>query len=466
MHFRTNVLSFEEWVCFNHLLFSNMKLTYSKSMNNRPVDMNTLLTMRKYLDDTYPWGWLIRGNKLPKKAEARDLAPVKRVHTLKRQQYKDKIYQMWRAKYNNLTARAAPKWKEKMRLQREKLNTIRRMPKMLKQRSQNGEIVSPFGTLVGLSDFLSCPRTTKEDYTKVISRMSKEGESEVFLAKELVRLWDVHYSVISGKSGQALFESFKLGNLVAFSRFRWYEAYANKICQLPTTSKSDFLENLYSIGAHMAELFAYSNVSYIPNTDHNMEVMTCCCILSGISRLLGETSNFVLPLDKATTETLEEVREAVESRKVCNAIINYDYHNASDGDKDFGVASLGVPFIKGITEEEAAYVFATSSDVFFFNPDQTNGEKCSRIYLLNEFLRRHVLNIRDFTRNNKSELACTKFLSANWHTLRGRSRGETRQQALRGLQQAKTDAQTKKQTQSQSQSQSQSQAYASTSKKN
>jgi hypothetical protein len=51
-----------------------------------------------------------------------------------------------------------------------------------------------------------------------------------------------------------------------------------------------------------------------------------------------------------------------------------------------------------LTEKEAVFVFATSPDVFGFNPDRQRNKKADRINSLIEFLRRSVLGIRDTTK--------------------------------------------------------------------
>ena len=324
------------------------------------------------------------------------------------------------------------------------LNTKKKIPKVLQKITPNGDVVSPYGTLVGHPVFDECPTSTRDGYLELIKKMNNtEGCPESFCKKELVRLWDIHYAFFSDMDGQFLLSIKENGNLVTMSRFVWYEAYVNKLCQFEETGKSDFLENLYSVGSLMADIYADSKVPFCQNTDFEYESMTCTCILANIARYLGETSSFVVVLENYLFKKDEDIMAAVREKKVCNALFNLDLHNSSDGAKTFGVAVLGVPFIRNLTEEEAAYVFATASDVFSFNPDQVNLEKSNRIYLLNEFMRRHLLCMRDFTKDSKSILLPIKYLAAKFQTLRSNARGEKRQEAIEGLKKARRQAEEK-----------------------
>lgn len=443
---RKTILGNEDWVAFNHNLFMNLKTHYSAQMGGRQVDMKTLLLIRKLLDESYDWGWLIHGEKgykIPRRKDAQNVIPVKTTKPHRTQDYKDKIYQMWRAKYNNQTCKESANWEQKQKAKREQLSTSKRIPKVLSHNPQTGERVSPFGTLVGQLEFLEQSVTSKEMYKNLLITIHEGTESDTSIQKKLLRLWDIHYSVINGAGGELLETLYLKGDLDTMTKFRWYEAYANKLCQFPSDYKETFLKRLYSIGSVMPELFTGSTRNFIPSDEHVYETMTCSCILGCIATYLGESTAFVITFDSGRTTSYEELKEEVEKRKVCNAILNFDYHNSDEGEKAFGVASLGVPFIKDLTEEEAAYVFATTSDVFSFNPDQVNKEKSERLFLLNEFVRRYVLRLKDFTKESRPEMHHIRNLAAKWLQLSTED-GGTREMAIEGLRRQRMNAEAMK----------------------
>ena len=447
------MLGAEEWRALNHVLFELLQKKYSQMMNEHStitdecyVDRRTLLTIRKYLDSTYPWGYVLfdpQYKPLPETKVAQTIIPKRGVKPIRKEQYADHIYQIWRGKYNNITAKLAATYKAKKATQRVQLSTKRRSQKCNGHMTEEGYSVGKFGTLEGQPVYMNCPKSSREEYQTLLAQMRmKKGarQPKQFLKQELLRLWDIHYSVVHSSDPELLVRIFKSGGLASMRKFIWYEAYANKICQLPVNSKDFFLENLYSIGAVMGDLFKDAKKPYFKYDDHAAEVMPCIVILTGIATYLGESTKFVVQMESTDSTPNDNIVKAVADQCVCSAIVNKDYYGTEVGSKTFCVCTRDIPFIEKLTEEQACYVYATASDVFNFNPDQGNYQKGKRIFLLNEFMRRHLLCIKDLYEYTKNDLLPIRVLAAKWQQLRGTSRGVTKQMAIEGLKRAQIEA--------------------------
>ena len=447
------MLGSEEWYALNHLLFEILDRKYSQLMNEHStitdhcyVDKRTFLILRRYLDDTYPWGYVIFDPKyrpLPVKAVAQEIIPKRGVRPKRKEPYADIIYQVWRGKYNNISAKLTANYEAKKERQREKLCTKRRSQKLISRVTEEGYLVGKFGTLEGQPVFNKCPQSSRDAYKKLLAEMRKKKADRVstsYLKTELLRLWDIHYSVVHSSEAALLVKVFKTGGLASMRKFIWYEAYANKICQLQANSKDFFLENLYSIGAVMGDLFKNAKKPYVKYLDNQVEAMPCIVILICIASYLGESTKFVVSMTSTQSAKNEDIVKAVADQQVCSAIVNKDYYGTEVGAKNFCVCTRDIPFIEKLTEEQACYVYATASDVFNFHPDQGNNQKGKRIFLLNEFMRRHLLCIQDFCEYSKNELQPMHSLAAKWQQLRGTSRGVTKQMAIDGLKRAQREA--------------------------
>ena len=447
------MLGSEEWHAFNHVLFEVLDKKYKLLMTEQStiteecyVDKKTFLVVRKCLDETYPWGYVIFGQQykpLPEKSVAQTIIPKRGVRPKRTEPHADIIYQMWRGKYNNITAKLAANYKAKKDRQRMQLCTKRRSQKLQCRVTEEGFTVGKYGTLEGQPVYNDCPKSSRDAYQDLLGEMRKkksERQSASYLKMELLRMWDIHYSVVHCSEPEVLIRVFKTGGLASMRKFIWYEAYANKICQLPANSKDFFLENLYSIGAVMGDLFKVEKKPYFKYDDTQVEVMPCIIILTGIASYLGESTKFVKQMSSTESSLNENIVEAVAEQGVCSAIVNKDYYGTEVGSKTFCVCARDIPFIDKLTEEQACYVYATASDVFNFNPDQGNYQKGKRTFLLNEFMRRHLLCIKDVYEYSKNELLPIRVLAAKWQQLRGTCRGVTKQMAIDGLKRAQREA--------------------------
>ena len=365
-------------------------------------DKVSLEALRVALAQQGPWGWLIwNKEEIPQSAhDNRQPLPTEMRPNLGRSQsVDDKIYQKWRAHYNNKKLQTCNVGREKKRLAREKTYTGKRVLSIYQ--NEEGLSVGEFGTLVGSK---SVPNQNIVDHQNLMDRMKDATPPTAELAKELVRLWETQYSVLWGIQQPDLLRRYELAKLVSVETFMYYEAYARKVCQLPKNSTERLANILYDIASALPEICRGVKDSFYRVSEDTYERVPLLATLAAVSYYFKESRSFIVAIS-GNARTRMEIYDEVYRAGYCNCITDFDPHNSSNKTR-FGVAVQGVPFIRYLTEAQAVFVFATAPDVFGFRPDQDRHAKSQRINSLIEFLRRSCLGIAD--ENKAPGLECAR----------------------------------------------------------
>jgi len=401
------MLTHSNWTTFNHTLFGTIDDLWGTKVDEDdeeltyPFDGQSLLLLRKEVNERGSWGWFVwDATEIPKDRSMISKAlPLAKVPNLsRRNSAKDIIYQKWRSKYNNENLTHNDKAKEKKRLARLKTFTARKLLALTRYR-ETGETVNEFGTLVGISNVKNVPRQNFTEHQNLMKKMKESKIPRKEYATELVRLWETHYAAFNGISQSTFRDLYLEHKLVSVSNFIYYEAYANKICQLKPDSKTRLALLLYDVAAALPKIFEKKTREkrggYQPLDPEVYESAPLLCTLIAISHYFDESMKMLVCIG-SNANGHQEVLDTVYGHALCNVILEFDHKNDSNRQR-FGVASQGIPFIRNLTELEAVFVFATSPDVFGFKPDRDRQPKANRINSLIEFLRRSCLGIQDDT---------------------------------------------------------------------
>ena len=393
---RIHVLTHDEWNNFGKVLYGVIDEKWS--LENRKetgldfdYDKVSLETLRVVVEKQGPWGWMVWDkHEIPTlKYGNNQLLPTEKRHNLgRRHSVNDAVYQKWRSRHNNYNLMNCPEGKQKKKIDREKTYTGRRVLSIYQ--NEEGLSVGDFGTLVGSN---SVPNQSIADHQELTKRMQDARPPTAELAKELVRLWETQYSVVNGIDQTVLLTKYDESKLVTVSTFLYYEAYAQKVCQLPKHSTDRLADVLYEIASVLPEICRGVKDSFYMVREEIYEEMPLLATLSAISYFFKESREFIVGISGSARSRME-IYEEVNRAGYCNAITNFDCHNPHNKTR-FGAAVQGVPFIKDLTEAQAVFVFATAPDVFGFRPDQARHGKSKRINSLVEFLRRSCLGIAD-----------------------------------------------------------------------
>ena len=299
--------------------------------------------MRVYLADAHnTWGKFING---PLPQTDKDI-PATKLKT--GEPGKDTVYQLWRSKFNNETKYSTPEAKEKLKKSRQKGFTLRTRCG-LTGRNQAGLPVSEYGTLIGFPTWEQCGERCQSDFRKLEDAIGKKIEADPSLTKQLVQLWETQYSLVSGIRQTNLEFLFENGGLSTLAKFPYYEAYTKKICQLPHKPKDQFVAKLHSFAEVVPFLFEKKDF-LIQKDQEDYANMPCLMTLLAISNYFGESRLILLRIPGNVTKA-EDLNDWVASKKICNAILDYDKYNP-ENERRFGVVTQGVPFIRDLTEEE------------------------------------------------------------------------------------------------------------------
>jgi hypothetical protein len=366
-----------------------------------PFDGQSLLLLRRAVNERGSWGWYIWDAKdIPKDRSLANIPlPVTRTPNLsRRSNEKDVIYQKWRSKYNNENLTYNADAKEKKRLARQKTFTGRRLLALSRDR-ETGETVNEFGTLVGILNDKSVPRQNMNEHQSLMKKMKESKVPRKEFAAELIRLWETHYAAFNGITQSKFRDLYLDHNLCSVSNYMYYESYALKICQLKPDARTRLTLLLYDFAAALPKIFEKKikekRGGYQPLDPDVYETAPLLSTLIAISNYFDESLKMVVCIG-SNANGHKEVLDTVYGHGLCNVILDFNHNNESIS-RRFGVACQGIPFIKNLSESEAVFVFATSPDVFGFRPDRDRQPKANRINSLIEFLRRSCLGIQDDT---------------------------------------------------------------------
>jgi hypothetical protein len=308
------------------------------------LDITDLQNMRVYLADAHnKWAKFIYG---PLPQTDRDI-PASKNKT--GEPGKDTVYQLWRSKFNNDTKYATPDAKEKLKKSRQKSFTMR-TKRGVAGRTAAGLPVCEYGTLIGFPTWEQCGERCQSDFKKLEDEMGKKIEADPSLTKQLVQLWETQFSLVSGIKQKDFETLFELGGLSTLSKFKYYEAYTKKICQLPHKPKDQFVAKLHSFAEVVPFLFGGKKEFFFMKDQDDYRNTPCLMTLLAISNYFGESDKILLRIPGSVTKT-EDLMDWVLSKKICNAVLDYDKYN-TDNERRFGVVTQGVPFIRDLTEEE------------------------------------------------------------------------------------------------------------------
>ena len=412
---RTTSLTKNNWSTFNSALFGAMDDMWDAELQGKegqftisyPLDAETFCLLRREVHSRGNWGWYIwNKDDIPDDRELKHVPlPEVMPHKFtKAGTYKDVIYQKWRSKYNNENLLSTQEGREKKRLSRLK-NCVPRRKFASRRTTKTGETVNEYGTLVG-SCASRLPMQNVVEHQNLMEKMKNllPTTSREY-ANELVRLWETNYAGYNGISQDLFLSQFRAESLVAVSQYTYYEAYATKICRLSPTPKEAARKLAFAlcqIGGVMADIFAEAGKEkFRPIKPPNLyETCPLISTILEISAFFQESSKLLLFVNVKNVDNVrKELLDQVWRNELCNVIfiIKDQHEGLFTQDRCFGVASQGVPFIWGLSEEEAVFVFATSPDVFGYRPDKERQAKDKRINGVIEFLRRVGLGIRDKT---------------------------------------------------------------------
>jgi hypothetical protein len=364
-----------------------------------PTDELTLMKLRREVDQQGSWGWFIWSDKdIPLDREKKELPAVRPPKLSKRQNGKDVIYQKWRSKYNNDNLMSTEDWKEKRSRTKHNPTTARRVTATVRN-LDTGYTVNSFGTLVGISDKKSITQEMKQDQKRLIESMKSKSHASREYVQTLERLWEVQYAYYNGMSQEELRQRFEVDNLTIVKHYLYFETYARKICQLEKTIADTLYLSLCEIASVIKDIFAMEGrqkESYFIKEERALyQEVPVISVLMQISAYFRECPRIFMQLHQFDVRQRSEIMDEVSRNGTCDVIFELTSIRSANR---FGVACQGVPFIMELTEKEAVFVFATSPDVFGFNPDRQRNKKADRINSLIEFLRRSVLGIRDTTK--------------------------------------------------------------------
>ena len=386
------MLTHSDWTLFNRCLFQTMDELYRKRMHFE-IDGESLKAFRIALKEKGAWAWYVwEPSLIPKREiEAGRLPSEPWPNPKNKLEGTDVIYKKWRSKYNNENLMSTPEGKEKKQKNREKLSTARRTT--ISEWKDDGTRTNAFGTLVGKSsDWRALPVVMLDQYRELVSQIKQSNESKN-LARNLERLWEAQYAVFNDITQPEFKRMYENNELATISKFVYFEAYAHKICQLKKGSMERLAGLLYDLGKVLPRIFRKDKYDpFEPGEYHDKPLIS---VLHAIGSFCRECSNIVVALPTGLVSD-QSIMQIVNDKNLCQCIVDYD-SILRKSPRRYGVASQGVPFIKDLTEEEAVFVFATSPDVFSYNPDRSRQRRANRIDSMIEFLRRSCLGIRDDT---------------------------------------------------------------------
>lgn len=419
------------WSDFNKILFTIVRNEYEESFGH-PFDLTSLCELRNALT-SFAWGrfdWNFNFRVGPKdEKEAQHIVlpednPVPTGHAPPR----DRIYQAWRAKYNNQKKAHLPEVKQMKKLSRKKAATARRSASVTTRHTSDNEPVNVYGTLVGKKGYEDMPQLNKEDYKNLLAEMKTSTDVKPHLVKQLVRNWEVVYSIYHEITGQDLLLK-HMADELPINKFGYYEAYAAKIAILGKNALANFTQQMWSLAQCLPLMLAGEKVQLL--TADTYDRYPFISTIMQIVIYFGESRQFFLQMP-TNVEGNTNIHLAIADQKTCINII--DYHPAEqDQDKRFGIAALGVPFLNDLTEIEAAFAFASAPDVFGFAPDKVDAVKSKRIYLTSELLRRVCLHVQDHTKNERFNLGPVFYLTTLWMQAKGKRGQPSEEEAERGL---------------------------------
>jgi hypothetical protein len=367
-----------------------------------PTDEITLQLLRKQVDRRGSWGWYIwEEQDIPKDNTSKPLPTDRPPKMSKRHIGKDVVYQKWRSKYNNENLMSTEVYKQKRIASKHKYTTVRRILNT-KRDVNTGYTINTFGTLVGMSDLKNASPEMKIEQVRLVERMKAAlPQTPKDLAAQLTRTWEITYGIYNGISQDAFRDLFEQNNLTIVSHYLYYETYALKICQLEYDIVDFLYLHLCQIASVMQEIFARSerDTECYTLKDEFLIYNDVPAIgaLIQISAFFRESEKIFMQIHHLDANNRDEIMDAVSKNATCDVIFELTKLKNHTSNR-FGVACLGVPFISGLTEKQAIFVFATSPDVFGFNPDRSRHKKGDRINSLIEFLRRVCLGIDDRTK--------------------------------------------------------------------
>ena len=390
---RVKVLTHREWTKFNRCLFQEMFHIYEKEMTFE-VDAESLRTIRVALNEHGSWAWFVwESTEIPcNESDAQPLPVKARPNVKQRAPGKDAIYQKWRTKYNNDTMQGKEEERDKKK-DGEKPSTGRQ--------NVQGVPLDEHGTLRGIvGGWHSIPEVLFLEYRTMTSAMKVSLTTLVGQVTELVRLWEVHYAVFHDISRDTLVQFYMEDKLASMNKFKYFEGYANKICQLEDGSKDRLVGLLYDLGKAFPRIFRNEKFNPVNADEYNDKPLIS--VLNTMGMFFKECKNIVVVLPEGLSTEPEaakrEIMDCLTEAGHCQCIIDYEkIYNRRKGQQRYGVGSNGVPIVKDLTEEEAVFVFATIRDVLGYDPDRSKQPEATRIDLLVEFLRRSCLGICDDT---------------------------------------------------------------------
>ena len=388
------MLTHSDWTMFNRCLFQTMDELYHRRMQFE-IDGESLKAFRIALNEKGAWAWYVwEPSLIPKRENEAGRLPSEPLPNLKNQlEGKDAIYRKWRSKYNNENLMSTPEGKERKRQNREKLLTPRRTDKLDDRGS--GTQINRYGTLEGkTSDWRKLPEVLFAQYRSLGEDMKKSLDVKRSLANDLELLWEAQFATFNYITQSEFMRMYERNELACIGKFMYFESYAQKICQLKKGSKERLAGLLYDLGKVLPRIFRKED-KYDPFEAGEYRDKPLISVLHAIGSFFRECSNIVVALPAGLVGD-EKIMQFVNEKNLCQCIVDYD-SIFRRSEKRYGVASQGVPFIKDLTEEEAVFVFATSPDVFGYNPDRSRQKKAKRIDSMIEFLRRSCLGIRDYT---------------------------------------------------------------------
>ena len=387
------MLTSSDWTLFNRCLFQTMDELYHRRMQFE-IDGESLKAFRIALNEKGAWAWYVwHPSQIPKReSEAGPLPKEPRPSPKNKLEATDLIYTKWRSKYNNENLMSTPEGKEKKQKDREKLLTARRKTRQVK--NKDGAWVNAFGTLEGKTgDWKELPRLFVQQYRDLVKEMKNTPEESRALANQLETLWEAQFATFHYISQPEFIKMHDKNELVTVSKFMYYETYANKICQLKRGSKERLAGLLYDLGKVLPRIFRKDK--YDPFEAGEYRDKPLISVLHALGSFFRECYNIVVALPAGLLND-QKIMQLVNDKNLCQCIVDFDsIHRRSP--TRYGVASQGVVFIKGLTEEEAVFVFATSPDVFAYNPDRSRQKRAKRIDSMIEFLRRSCLGIPDYS---------------------------------------------------------------------
>ena len=394
---RVKVLTHKDWTKFNRCLFQVMFDIFEREMTFE-IDAESLRNFRIALNERGSWAWFVwESTDIPNnKGDAQPLPVKARSNVKQRAPGKDAIYQKWRTKYNNDLLQCKHEVRDKKKAG-EKPSTGRQ--DLMSAKNSEGVPLTEHGTLRGIvGGWKAIPDVLFDTYRKLMSAMKASTVPIANLATELVRLWEVNYAVFHHISKDDLVLHYMQDQLACMN-FKYYEGYANKICQLQDGSKDRLVGLLCDLGKAFPSIFRKEKFDPIDADECNDKPLIS--VLNTMGMFFKECKNIVVVLPEGISPEQEGKRaimEFVTDAGHCQCIIDYEnINNRRKGQQRYGVGSKGVPIVKDLTEEEAVFVFATIHDVLGYDPDRSKQPEATRIDLLIEFLRRSCLGICDDT---------------------------------------------------------------------